>query len=79
MPYAIAAVEDFIAVGSSDGSVHLFDSSEQEITVLQDKKIKQSAVTCLDIQRLGINKHIHIVAGHMKGQVVLYKIEGLLT
>lgn len=47
--------------------------------MLQDKKIKQSAVTCLDIQRLGINKHIHIVAGHMKGQVVLYKIEGLLT
>ena len=34
VPYAIAAVEDFIAVGSSDGSVHLFDSSEQEITVL---------------------------------------------
>ena len=49
VPYAIAAIEDFIAVGSSDGSVHLFDLSEQEITVLQDKKIKQNAVTCLDI------------------------------
>ena len=28
VPYAIAAVEDFIAVGSSDGSIHLFDLSE---------------------------------------------------
>ena len=28
VPYALAAVEDFIAVGSSDGSVHLFDQSE---------------------------------------------------
>ena len=53
VPYCIAAVEDFIAIGSSDGSVRLFDSLEQEVTVLQDKKIKASAVTCLDIKRLG--------------------------
>ena len=28
LPYSIAAVEDFIAIGSSDGSVRLFDHSE---------------------------------------------------
>ena len=27
VPYAVAAIEDFIAIGSSDGSVHLFDNS----------------------------------------------------
>jgi len=67
VPYSIAALEDFIAIGSSDGSVKLFDHSEQEITILQDKKIKASAVTCLDIKRIGRDKHIHIAAGHMKG------------
>ena len=67
MPYSIAAFEDFIAIGSSDGSVRLFDHSEQEITILQDKKIKASAVTCLDIKRIGREKHIYIAAGHMKG------------
>ena len=77
VPYAIAAVEDFIAIGSSDGSVHLFDHSEQEITVLHDKKIKGVAVTCLDIKRIGPLKHIYVIAGHMKGQMALYKLEGL--
>jgi len=28
VPYSIAAIEDFIAIGSSDGSVRLFDHSE---------------------------------------------------
>jgi len=46
--------------------------------VLQDKKIKASPITCLDIQRLGVGKHIYVAAGHLKGQVVLYKVEGLL-
>ena len=78
VPYAVAALEDFIAIGSSDGSVRLFDHSEQEITILTDKKIKASAVTCLDIKRIGPSKHIYVCAGHMKGQVALYKIEGLL-
>ena len=53
VPYAIAALEDFIAIGSSDGSVRLYDNNEQEITILIDKKIKASAVTCLDIKRIG--------------------------
>lgn len=78
VPYAVAALEDFIAIGSSDGSVRLFDHSEQEITILRDKKIKNSAVTCIDMKRIGREKHIYIGAGHMKGQVVLYKVEGLL-
>ena len=67
-----------MVVGSSDGSIHLFDQNEQEITILGDKKIKGSAVTCLDIKRIGPSKHIYIVAGHMKGEFVLFKIEGLL-
>ena len=28
VPYSVAALEDFIAIGSSDGSVRLFDHSE---------------------------------------------------
>ena len=52
VPYSIAAVEDFIAIGSSTGSVRLFDLYEQEIKSLSNKGIKQNAVTCLDIKRL---------------------------
>ena len=78
VPYSIAALEDFIAIGSSDGSVRLFDHTEQEITVLTDKKVKGSAVTCLDFKRIGEDKVIYLVSGHMKGQIAIYKIEGLL-
>ena len=78
VPYSIASLEDFIAIGSSDGSVRLFDHSEQEITILTDKKVKGVPVTCLDMKRIGEEKHIYIVSGHMKGQVAVYKIEGLL-
>ena len=78
VPYSIAALEDFIAIGSSDGSVRLFDLEEQEISVLSDKKVKGSAVTCLDIKRIGAEKDIYVISGHMKGQVAIYKIEGLL-
>ena len=78
VPYSIAALEDFIAIGSSDGSVRLFDHSEQEITILTDKKVKGSAVTCLDFKRIGGDKHIYVVSGHMKGQIAIYKVEGLL-
>lgn len=28
VPYSIAALEDILAIGSSDGSVRLFDNSE---------------------------------------------------
>lgn len=78
VPYSIAALEDFIAIGSSDGSIRLFDHSEQEITMLVDKKVKGSAVTCLDMRRIGEDKHIYIVSGHMRGQIAIYKVEGLL-
>ena len=78
MPYSIAALEDFIAIGSSDGSVRLFDHTEQEITVLTDKKVKGYAVTCIDFKRVGEDKHIYVVTGHMNGYIAIYKIEGLL-
>ena len=78
MPYSIASLEDFIAIGSSDGSVRLFDNSEQEICILSDKKVKGVPVTCLDMKRIGEDKNIFVVSGHMKGQLAIYKIEGLL-
>jgi hypothetical protein len=53
VPYSIAALEDFIAVGSSDGSVRLFDHSEQEIKALFHRSVSESAVTFLDIKRIG--------------------------
>jgi hypothetical protein len=53
--YSVAAIEDFIAIGSSDGSVRLFDQSEQEIKALVDKTVKGNPVTCLDIKRLDKN------------------------
>ena len=78
-PYSIAALEDFIAIGSSDGHVRLFDSSEQQICAIHDKKrVKSSPVTCLDFKRIGENKDIYIVSGHMEGQLAIYKVEGLL-
>jgi len=46
--------------------------------MLTDKKVKSSAVTCLDIKRIGPEKIVYIVSGHMKGQIAVYKIEGLL-
>ncbi len=67
VPYSIAALEDFIAIGSSDGSVRLFDHLEQEITVLTDKSVRGSHVTCLDFKRIGDEKVIYLVSGHMKG------------
>ena len=67
VPYSIAALEDFIAIGSSDGSVRVFDLEEQEISVLSDKKVKGSAVTCLDIKRIGELKDIYVISGHLKG------------
>lgn len=77
VPYSIAALEDIIAIGSSDGSVRLFDTSEQEIKVLSDKSVAGHAVTCLDMKRIGEKKEIFVVAGHAKGQVSIYIIRGL--
>ena len=77
VPYSIAAVEDFIAIGSSDGSVRLFDHSEQEIKTLFDKSVKAQAVTCLDIKRIDKNNNIFVVSGHQKGHLAIYEIKGL--
>jgi WD40 repeat protein len=77
VPYSIAALEDILAIGSSDGSVRLFDNSEQEIKVLSDKSVKGQAVTCLDMRRFGDKKEIFVVAGHAKGQISIYIIKGL--
>ena len=33
-PYAIAALESYVAIGSSDGGVRLFDEHEREIRLL---------------------------------------------
>lgn len=77
MPYSIAALEDIIAIGSSDGSVRVFDNTEQEIKVLSDKSVNGNAVTCLDLRRIGDKKDIYVVAGHAKGHVSVYIIKGL--
>ena len=77
VPYSIAALEDILAIGSSDGSVRLFDNSEQEIKVLSDKSVKGHAVTCLDMKRIGDKKDIFVAAGHAKGQISMYIIKGL--
>lgn len=78
VPYSIAAIEDFIAIGSSDGSVRLFDHGEQEIKTLIDKTVKNNAVTCLDIKRIDKNNNIFVVSGHQKGAIAIYEIKGVL-
>ena len=35
-------------------------------------------MTFLDIRRIGPDKNIYIVSGHLKGQIALYEIKGLL-
>jgi len=78
VPYCIGALEDFIAIGSSDGSVRLFDQKDEtEIKILTTKDMKQNAVYSLDIKRAKGSNLINVVAGHHKGQVVLYEIKGL--
>jgi hypothetical protein len=49
VPFCIAALEEFIAVGSSDGYVRMFDANENEIKVLHEHKLKGNAVSCLDL------------------------------
>lgn len=66
VPYSIAALEHLIAIGSSDGSVKLFDNNEREIKVLSDKSLKSNAVNCLDMKRIRSNS-IFVITGHAKG------------
>ncbi len=41
VPYCIAAIENYIAIGSSDGSIRLFDSKDEvEIKSLAIKEMK---------------------------------------
>lgn len=80
VPYCIASLEDFIAIGSSDGSVRLFDANtEHELKIITTKemKMKNNAVTCVDLKRVRGDHLLHIIAGHAKGQVVLYEVKGL--
>lgn len=67
IPYCIGALEDLIAIGCSDGSVRLFDDTEQELKVLSDKSLAYSAVTCIDIKRFATSSNIFVVSGHSKG------------
>ena len=78
VPFSIAALEDFIIIGSSDGSVRLFDTNEIEIRVLFEKGLKGNGVTSLDIMRLKEDRNLFVVTGHAKGHVALYEIKGLL-
>lgn len=78
MPYCIAALEDYIAIGSSDGSVRLYDSKdESQIKAIGVKEMKQNAVTCLDIKRVRGSFSLFVVAGHAKGHIALYEVKGL--
>lgn len=78
VPYSIAALEDYIAIGSSDGSVRLFDVfTQNEIKSIIGKDVKNNAVTCLDLKRVKGSNLLHLITGHAKGQVVLYEIKGL--
>ena len=53
VPYCITALENIIAIRSSDGSVRLFDSrDEQEVKALTVKETKQNPVCSVDIKRV---------------------------
>lgn len=68
VPYCVAALEDFIAIGSSDGSVRLFDAhSENEIKIITTKEMKGNAVTCVDLKRCKGDHTLYVIAGHAKG------------
>ena len=78
VPYCIGCLENYVAIGSSDGAVRLFNmKDEQEIKAITVKEVKQNPVISIDIKRVKGPNLIHIVAGHAKGQVVLYEIRGL--
>lgn len=68
VPYCIAAIENYIAIGSSDGSIRLFDCKDEvEIKSLTIKEMKLNAVCSLDIKRTRGENLMHAVAGHSKG------------
>lgn len=78
VPTCIAALDDIIAIGSSDGSVRLFDSKDEaETKIVVAKDMKGVAVTCLDLKRIRGNQSLFLVAGHVKGQISLFEIKNL--
>ena len=74
--YAVSALEQYTAVGSSDGGVRLFDEIEREIKLLQEKSVKGIPVISMDMIRMR-DASIYVVVGHQKGQIVLYEVKGL--
>jgi hypothetical protein len=69
-------LENFVGIGSSDGGVRIYDDHEREIKMLQAKEVKQVPVMSLDLIRMKENS-IYAIAGHQKGQIVLYEVKGL--
>ena len=65
-----------MGIGSSDGGVRVYDQHEREIKLLQAKEVKAVPVMSLDLIRMR-EASIYILAGHQKGQIVLYEIKGL--
>ena len=79
IPYSVAALEQYIAVGSSDGATRLFsffDNAERELKTLCEKALKNVAVMHLDMKR-SRNGNVFVVTGHSKGQLCLYELKGL--
>lgn len=77
MPYSLAALEKYVAIGSSDGSVRFFDEHEKELKIVTDKSVKNSAVSCIDMKRIKHN-NIFIVSGHVKGQISMYELKTVI-
>ena len=65
-----------MAIGSSDGTVRIFDGFEREVKLLQDKSVKSVPVLSLDLIRTSPTQ-IFVVAGHQKGQLALYELKGI--
>ena len=63
----IASLEEYIAVGTNDGTVRVFDSTEFEIKTLSDRTVKGHPVTCMDMKRVDKNQNVFVVCGHSRG------------
>lgn len=65
-------------MGTTDGAVRLYDSSETELKFLTDRSTKGNPVTCLDIKRVDKNNNVFVVCGHQRGHISFYEIKGLI-
>jgi len=59
----VSALEQYTAVGSSDGGVRLFDEIEREIKLLQEKSLKGIPVISIDMIRMR-DASIYVAVGH---------------